>query len=66
MLYSSYEPDKGQEPASWQEELKLTPEVHDMLERLLGLRSGYKGGALELQADIERVLMKNCDEISQK
>jgi serine/threonine-protein kinase len=58
MLYSPYEPEKGRKPASWQEELKLTPEVHDMLERLLGLRPGYKGGALELQADIERVLMK--------
>lgn len=57
MLYSAYEPEKGRKPASWQEELKLTPEVRDMLERLLGLRPGYAGGALELQADIERVLM---------
>ncbi|WP_063566202.1 protein kinase [Paenibacillus sp. O199] len=58
MLYSAYEPEKGRKPASWQEELKLTPEVHDMLERLLGLRPGYEGGALELQADIDRVLIK--------
>ncbi|MEC0105682.1 protein kinase [Paenibacillus taichungensis] len=58
MLYSAYEPEKGRKPASWQEELKLTPEVRDMLERLLGLRPGYEGGALELQADIDRVLMK--------
>lgn len=58
MLYSAYEPDKGRKPASWQEELKLTPEVRDMLERLLGLRPGYEDGALELQADIDRVLIK--------
>ncbi|CAM2933224.1 protein kinase [Paenibacillus taichungensis] len=60
MLYSAYEPEKGRKPASWQEELKLTPEVRNMLERLLGLRPGYEGGALELQADIDRVLMKLC------
>ncbi|PIH56374.1 protein kinase [Paenibacillus sp. LK1] len=58
MLYSAYEPEKGRKPASWQEELKLTPEVRNMLERLLGLRPGYEGGAVELQADIDRVLMK--------
>ncbi|QLG37195.1 protein kinase [Paenibacillus sp. E222] len=58
MLYSAYEPEKGRKPASWQEELKLTPGVRDMLERLLGLRPGYEGDALELQADIDRVLMK--------
>jgi len=58
MLYSAYEPEKGRKPASWQEELKLTKEVRDMLERLLGLRPGYEGEALELQADIERALMK--------
>lgn len=58
MLYSAYEPEKGREPASWQEELKLTPELHQMLERLLGLRPGYVGGATELQAEIEKVLLK--------
>ncbi|MGW7161847.1 serine/threonine protein kinase [Paenibacillus taichungensis] len=58
MLYSAYEAEKGRKPASWQEELKLTPEVRNMLERLLGLRPGYEGGAVELQADIDRVLMK--------
>lgn len=58
MLYSAYEPEKGRKPASWQEELKLTPEVRHMLERLLGLRPGYEGDGLELQADIDRVLMK--------
>ncbi|MFB8377065.1 serine/threonine protein kinase [Paenibacillus taichungensis] len=58
MLYSAYEPEKGCKPASWQEELKLTKEVRDMLERLLGLRPGYEGEALKLQADIDRVLLK--------
>ncbi|SEL19841.1 protein kinase [Paenibacillus sp. OK003] len=58
MLYSAYEPEKGRKPASWQEELKLAPEVRDMLERLLGLRPGYEGDGLELQADIDRVLIK--------
>ncbi|RAI94648.1 serine/threonine-protein kinase [Paenibacillus pabuli] len=58
MLYSAYEPEKGRKPASWQEELKLTPGVRDMLERLLGLRPGYEGDALELLADIDRVLKK--------
>lgn len=58
MLYSAYEPEKSRKPASWQEELKLTPAVRKMLERLLGLRPGYEGDALELQADIDRVLMK--------
>jgi len=58
MLYSAYEPEKGREPASWQEELKLTPELHQMLERLLGLRPGYEGGATELQAEIANVLLK--------
>ncbi|RAW12207.1 serine/threonine protein kinase [Paenibacillus taichungensis] len=58
MLYSAYEPEKGRKPASWQEELKLTKEVRDILERLLGLRPGYEGEALKLQADIDRVLIK--------
>lgn len=58
MLYSAYEPEKGREPASWQEELKLTPELHQMLERLLGLRPSYEGGATELQAEIEKVLLR--------
>lgn len=58
MLYSAYEPEKSRKPASWQEELKLTPAVRKMLERLLGLRPGYEGDALELQADMDRVLMK--------
>ncbi|WP_440115780.1 serine/threonine protein kinase [Paenibacillus sp. QZ-Y1] len=58
MLYSAYEPEKGREPASWQEELKLTPDLRHMLERLLGLRPAYEGGATELQVEIERVLLK--------
>lgn len=58
MLYSAYEPEKSRKPASWQEELKLTPAVRKMLERLLGLRPGYEGDALELQADMDSVLMK--------
>ena len=53
MLYSAYEPEKGSTPASWQEELRLTPELHEMLERLLGLRPGYDGGAGELQREME-------------
>lgn len=56
MLYSAYESEKGKAPASWQEELKLTPGLHHMLERLLGLRPGYTEGAPELQAEIERLL----------
>ncbi|WP_342553984.1 protein kinase [Paenibacillus sp. FSL R7-0652] len=53
MLYSAYEPQKGSAPASWQEELRLTPELHEMLERLLGLRPGYEGGAAELLFEME-------------
>ncbi|MFS0873300.1 serine/threonine protein kinase [Paenibacillus xylanilyticus] len=56
MLYSAYEPEKGKAPASWQEELELTPELRHMLERLLGLRPGYTAGAPELQAEMKRVL----------
>ena len=55
MLYSAYEPQKGSAPASWQEELRLTPELHEMLERLLGLRPGYAGGAQELQREMNRL-----------
>lgn len=55
MLYSAYEPQKGSTPASWQEELRLTPELHEMLERLLGLRPGYAGGTEELQHEMERL-----------
>ncbi|MGC5775365.1 serine/threonine protein kinase [Paenibacillus pabuli] len=57
MLYSAYEPEKGRKPASWQEELELTPELRHMLERLLGLRPCYEAGAAELQAEIERMLL---------
>ncbi|WP_430023402.1 serine/threonine protein kinase [Paenibacillus sp. MABNR03] len=56
MLYSAYEPEKGKAPASWQEELELTPELRHMLERLLGLRPGYTAGAPELQVEVKRVL----------
>lgn len=52
LLYSSYEPQKGHEPASWQEELRLTPALHEMLERLLGLRPAYEDGAAELQREM--------------
>ncbi|MGQ8873798.1 serine/threonine-protein kinase [Paenibacillus sp. TSA_86.1] len=55
MLYSAYEPQKGSVSASWQEELRLTPELHEMLERLLGLRPGYEGGARELQREMDRL-----------
>ncbi|WP_434748265.1 serine/threonine protein kinase [Paenibacillus amylolyticus] len=55
MLYSAYEPQKGSVPASWQEELRLTPALHEMLERLLGLRPGYEGGARELQREMDRL-----------
>ena len=55
MLYSAYEPQKDVAPASWQEELKLTPELHEMLERLLGLRPEYAGGAGELLREMERL-----------
>ncbi|WP_272039653.1 serine/threonine protein kinase [Paenibacillus sp. JJ-100] len=55
MLYSAYEPQKGVAPASWQEELQLTPELHEMLERLLGLRPEYAGGAGELLREMERL-----------
>ncbi|MNW57863.1 hypothetical protein D3C74_356950 [compost metagenome] len=55
MLYSAYEPQKGSAPASWQEELQLTPALHEMLERLLGLRPGYEGGAGELQREMDRL-----------
>lgn len=55
MLYSAYEPQKGSAPASWQEELQLTPELHEMLERLLGLRPGYEGEAGELQREMDRL-----------
>ncbi|WP_244964879.1 serine/threonine protein kinase [Paenibacillus barcinonensis] len=55
LLYSSYEPQKGHEPASWQEELQLTPALLELLERLLGLRPPYEGGAEELQCELERL-----------
>ncbi|MCK6077187.1 protein kinase [Paenibacillus silvae] len=55
LLYSSYEPQKGHEPASWQEELRLTPALHEMLERLLGLRPAYEDGAAELQREMNRL-----------
>ena len=58
MLYSAYEPEKGREPASWQEELKLTPESAPDAGATLGLRPGYEGGATELQAEIEKSLLK--------
>lgn len=55
MLYSAYEPQKGSAPASWQEELQLTPALHEMLERLLGLRPGYEGRAGELRREMDRL-----------
>ncbi|WP_042201155.1 serine/threonine protein kinase [Paenibacillus camerounensis] len=36
MLYSAYEPVRGEEERSWREELKLSPEMRQLLSRLLG------------------------------
>ncbi|AIQ46229.1 hypothetical protein R70723_10305 [Paenibacillus sp. FSL R7-0273] len=36
MLYSAYEPVRGEEERSWREELKLSPEMRLLLSRLLG------------------------------
>lgn len=48
MLYSVYEPEKNQNDIverSWQEELHLSKELKEMIERLLQLREPYSGSS---------------------
>ncbi|MFM9282433.1 serine/threonine protein kinase [Paenibacillus jiagnxiensis] len=62
MLYSSYDPVPGQEPAGWQEELDLHPEIRLFLERLLQLGPRYEDSAAALQ-DLERLSQVLQDEV---
>ncbi|MDP4096013.1 protein kinase family protein [Paenibacillus sp. P96] len=54
MLYSSYNPAPGQEPAEWQEELRLHPQTRHFLERLLQIGPRYEDSAVALQ-DLRRL-----------
>lgn len=48
MLYSAYEPDYKQNHSlkrSWREELQLSKELKEVIERLLGLRRPYTGSS---------------------
>ncbi|MFF3924850.1 serine/threonine protein kinase [Paenibacillus lactis] len=47
MLYSAYDvdDDPDQSERSWQEELILSAELHQMIERLLGIREPYQGSS---------------------
>ncbi|URJ60794.1 serine/threonine protein kinase [Paenibacillus polymyxa] len=56
MLYSSYEPQPDQPPASWQEELKLSSPVRHMLERLFQIRPRYENSRQFMQ-ELEEALL---------
>ncbi|MEC0183731.1 protein kinase [Paenibacillus peoriae] len=58
MLYSSYEPQPDQPPGSWQEELKLSPSVRHMLERLFQMGPRYEHSRqfiLELEKALQQM-----------
>ncbi|MGM1022083.1 MAG: serine/threonine protein kinase [Bacillota bacterium] len=57
MLYSSYEPQPNQPPGSWQEELKLSPPVRHLLERLFQIGPRYEHSR-QFMLELEKVLVQ--------
>lgn len=57
MLYSAYEPDHNQNDSverSWREELQLSQELKEVIERLLGLSKPYTGSS-QFMSDLKKL-----------
>jgi serine/threonine-protein kinase len=57
MLYTGYEPKPDQPPGSWQEELKLSPPVRRILERLFQIRPSYESSR-QFMLELEEALLQ--------